>query len=273
MIIGSRAQRFSRCIDEYAILWERYISSEVDQTLDPADKENKFENEWQRNHYFEVGADAARLVVQALLTAGRPAPARLLDFPCGSGRVTRHFRALFPDTEIGGCDLYQNHVEFCSRHFATTPFQSTENFDDLDIGEWDVVFCGSLLTHLPAPLFWKAIRFIERSLSPDGIAVVTLEGRHVVHIQDHKWKLIDDDLFDIARGQYEKEGFGFVNYDAKFRQASFNAQETYGVALTRPDWLMNGMLQMPSVRILDFTERAWDDHQDVLVFGKPAINA
>jgi hypothetical protein len=94
-----------------------------------------------------------------------------------------------------------------------------------------------------------------------------------LHIQDHKWKLIGDDLFNIAREKYKSEGFGFVDYEADFRQASFNAQENYGVALTRADWLMDGMLQMSGVRILNFAEREWDDHQDVLVFGKPAINA
>jgi hypothetical protein len=30
---------------------------------------------------------------------------------------------------------------------------------------------------------------------------------------------------------------------------------------------------LPGVRILGYRERAWDDHHDVLVFGKPGVEA
>jgi len=245
----------------------------VDETLDPTDKENSFVTAWDRQHYFDVGYDAMRIVVQSLLCAGREVPQRILDFPCGSGRVTRHFRSMFPEAQIGGCDLYPSHVNFCASQFATMPLLSKENLNQLDVGTWDLIFCGSLLTHLPKHLFWPTIRFISRSLSPDGVAIVTLEGRHVMHIQDHKWKLIEDDRFNIARRQYQDEGFGFVDYTTDLRAALFNAQDSYGVALTSPGWLMNGLAQMDNIRVLSFTERDWDDHQDVVVFGKPAVNA
>ncbi|KQM13844.1 hypothetical protein ASE49_12390 [Novosphingobium sp. Leaf2] len=180
---------------------------------------------------------------------------------------------MFPDAQIGGCDLYASHVDFCASRFATVPLLSKENLDQLDVGTWDLIFCGSLLTHLPEALFWSTIDFISRSLSPSGIAVVTLEGRHVLHIQDHKWKLIEDDLFDVARHQYHEKGFGFVDYNTDLRASLFNAQESYGVALTSPGWLMNGLSKLDDIRILGFSERDWDDHQDVVVFGKPGVNA
>lgn len=267
------SRRFPIYADKYANLWDAYARKGVDEALDPTDKENEFPTAWHREHYFDVGYDAMRIVVQALLCASRDIPQRILDFPCGSGRVTRHFRSMFPDAQIGGCDLYQSHVNFCTEHFSTLPIMSKENLDELEVGEWDLIFCGSLLTHLPKHLFWQTMRFIARSLAPNGIAIVTLEGRHVIHIQDHKWKLIEDDLFEIARQQYHAEGFGFVDYNADFRAASFNAQENYGVALTSPGWLMDGMAKMDDIRILNFTEREWDDHQDVIVFGKPAVNS
>lgn len=254
-------------------LWAGYQSREVSQVLDYSDKENRFEEQWQRDHYFAVGRDALRIVMSELLINGRGVPSSILDFPSGSGRVTRHLRAMFPEARIGACDLYPSHIHFCEREFGAEPIQSSESLATLDIGEWDLIFCGSLLTHLPHPLFIEAIRFIARSLTPTGIAIATVEGRHAIYIQDHKWKLIGDDLFEIARAQYHETGFGFVDYDSAFRDAAFAAQATYGVTLINPSRLMGEIQGLEDVRILGFRERAWDDHQDVIVFGRPGVNA
>jgi hypothetical protein len=35
---------------------------------------------------------------------------------------------------------------------------------------------------------------------------------------------------------------------------------------------MNELTSMDGLRIYSFTERAWDDHQDVVVFGRPSID-
>jgi len=35
---------------------------------------------------------------------------------------------------------------------------------------------------------------------------------------------------------------------------------------------MNGLSKIDEIRILSFTEREWNDHQDVVVFGRPGIN-
>lgn len=256
----------------YSALWQQYAERGVSDILDRNDKENSFSDQFQLQHYFDVGANALEIIVQALLVGRRQPPKSILDFPSGSGRVTRHLRAMFPDARIGACDLYQPHLDFCSAHFETVPLLSQENLGELDVGQWDLVFCGSLLTHLPEHLFWPTIRFISRSLTSTGIAVVTLEGRHALHIQDHKWKFIEDDLFDVAREQYHASGFGFVDYNPTFRANAFHKQASYGIALVKPSWLMAGLQEMDDVRIISFAERCWDDHQDVIVFGKPGVN-
>jgi SAM-dependent methyltransferase len=267
------SRRFSFFASKYAALWDDYTQNGVDEALDPTDKENEFPTQWHRQHYFDVGYDAMRIIVQSLLCAGRDVPKRILDFPCGSGRVARHLRAMFPDALIGGCDLYKSHVDFCAERFSTIPIMSKENLDELDVGEWDVIFCGSLLSHLPRHLFWPTMRFMVRSLSPSGIAIVTLEGRHAIHVQANKWKFLEDELFAVASKQYAATGFGFVDYNANFRTSRFAEQENYGIALTSPAWLMKGLQEMDEIRVLSFTEREWDDHQDVVVIGKPAVNA
>lgn len=268
---------FGACLSDYSALWQQYRRNGFNRTLDSQDKENALKTDWALSHYYSTGADALRIVVKNLLAAGLAPPSRILDFPCGSGRVLRHMRAMFPDAEIGACDLYEEHVEFCAKQFGAKPIMSCEDLSTLNVGQWDIVFCGSLLTHLPEALFWPAMEFMIRSLVPGGIAIVTLEGRRANYIQDNLWKLIPDEQFALIREGYRSTGFGYSNYHQEFRDEKFNAQESYGVALVRPDWLMSGLTQRDSITIQNFSEADWDKHQDVIVirnrpvgFGEPS---
>lgn len=116
-----------------------------------------------------------------------------------------------------------------------------------------------------------ALRLIARSLTPQSIALVSFQGRHSDHIQRHKWKYLDDRLYARAEREVRRRGFGYVDYEGSFRSI-FYAQARYGVALVRPHWVMKSIEGREDVRVLSYAERAWDDHQDVLVLGRPGIN-
>lgn len=78
---------------------------------------------------------------------------------------------------IVACDLYDFHVNFCAREFGVEAVLSKENFDQLDFGvQFDAIFCGSLLSHLPDDLFRSARRLISSSLAKQGVAVISLHG-------------------------------------------------------------------------------------------------
>ena len=159
---------------------------------------------------------------------------------------------------------------FCARTFGAEPILSKLDLNELNVGaDWDLIFCGSLLTHLDADQCLAAIHFMERSLSPTGIAIVTIEGRRAEWIQDNLWKLIGDDQFEVSRRDYHSRGFGFVNYDTGFVEQTFSKQVRYGVTLIKPDWLTRVLQEVPTIRILGYKEAAWDKHQDVVIFGKP----
>src|SRR5882672_2627015 len=77
-------------------------------------------------HYMGVGYSALRCIGSNLLVAGVAEPARILDLPCGHGRVMRALRAAFPAAEITGCDLDQDGVAHCGRVFGATGVVSEE---------------------------------------------------------------------------------------------------------------------------------------------------
>lgn len=272
----SRGDSLARQIElcrKYDALFRGYTLRGPNWTRDPNDKENEGAEAWQIEQYKEIGLDALRIMVASLITAQRDPPKRILDFPSGSGRVTRHMRAYFPEAVIGACDLYKGHVDFCVQNFGATAIMSKENLDDLNVGaDWDLIFCGSLLTHLPPELFWKAIDFMSRSLSPTGIAIITLEGRRSEYIQASKWHIVAPHLFESVTATLEPEGFGYVDYDHTNRMKDkFDKQSSYGATFARPWWTMKGLTRRLDVRVLSYTEGAWNDHQDVLVIGRPGI--
>lgn len=256
-------------VREYGALLDRYRVAEINPARDRSDVENQVHDAWHDQHYLDVGREAIEILTGQLIANKRPIPQKVLDYASGSGRVTRHLQALFPDAQLTCLDLYQEHLDFCAREFGVDTIRATENPDDVVVSpEYDLVFSGSLLTHLPQKWFWPTMHAIARSLSPTGIALVTLEGRRAEEIQDTAWKLIDDKKFESIRRAYKRRGFGFADYANDMRQF-FPSQENYGIALVKPSWVMAGLEQMDDVRVLAYIERAWDDHQDVVVFGRP----
>ena len=260
-------------IEDYLHAYAQYKARGIDQELNPADRECQDPDQWTRRRYLQVGSDALRLIVAALISAGRPLPKRILDFPSGSGRVTRHLRAFFPDAEIWASDIHPNHLAFCAERFGVRTHLSVEDFSQLAFdAEFDLVFCGSLMTHLPECDARAALALIIRTLGPAGIALVTFHGRHSSHVQRHQWKYVDDDSFQIAEGAAAIAGFGFVEYGERQRE-QLPTPSRYGISLTKPHWAIAELEADSSIRILGYSERAWDDHQDVLVFGRPGVDA
>jgi SAM-dependent methyltransferase len=267
-MIGEALDEYFRIAQEYNTLYLEYQERGYSNVLDTADKEFVQAESWKFEHYFDVGADALRLIVGALVGMRKQPPSSILDFPCGSGRVTRHLRSFFPDAAIVACDLYDYHTQFCEREFDATGVLSKEDIDSLDFGKtFDLIFCGSLLTHLPVDLFIKAIDKIIASLSSSGVAIITLHGRRSLHIQKYLWKYVDDDLFKLAASGFSETGFGYVDYDAPFKER-FDKQSQYGVSLSKPSWVMQLLEQREDITVSSYVEKGWDNHQDVLVIEK-----
>jgi SAM-dependent methyltransferase len=259
--------------ERYAELYRAYIVRGINKTLSKDDRENVFDADWKLQHYFDTGSDAIRLIVNGLVQGLYPTPKTILDFPSGSGRVTRHLKSFFPDARVVASDLYEFHYKFCGDFLGVETFQSKENFDEIDFGEkFDLIYSGSLLTHMPADFFQAAMRLFSRSLTDTGIAVVTLHGRHVEYSHNNRWAIIEKDRFVKAEAEVATDGFGYVNYTDNLMASWFTNQGRYGVTLSRPHWTLKQLELDYDIRIIGYTERAWDNVQDVIVFGKPGVN-
>ena len=174
-----------------------------------ADDDAMFEG--QGEHYLSVGLSAARLIQGALHE--QPAPKRILDLPCGHGRVTRMLRACYPVAQVTVCDLDRSGVDFCASQFAARGVYSHEDFRLLELGErYDLIWVGSLITHLPEQHTRRFLDFAVRHLTPQGTLVVTSHGACVAQrLLSSNYGLTDA----AARGllaDARTNGYGYRSY-------------------------------------------------------------
>jgi SAM-dependent methyltransferase len=215
---------------------------------------------FEAQHYLEVGVSAIRCIDAAI--DGAPVR-RVLDLPCGYGRVLRFLKARFPDAAITACELEPEAIEFCASVFSVETVISNTKLQNIPLsGQFDLIWCGSLLTHLDQPRVEALLRFFHDQLSPDGVCVFTAHG-----ILSEKWleaKLETYGLTPSAQEDvlhnYRKSGFGYADYEGQSYGISLASREKVNeLASAAGDW-----------HEVLFAEHGWARHQDVYGFSKQA---
>jgi len=247
-------------------MYHRYERTGFSHAMNPNDTENT--QKVDKALYFQVGRNALDLCVNALLWNDCEIPKTILDMPSGSGRVLRHLTAYFKDSEVHASDLYEHHLNFCKEEFGVHSILATnDNQHALCAKKYDLIFVGSLLTHLPLSGFKSVLDFIANNLANKGIALITFEGRFSIFAQQKtNWKFVSDELFDVAYQDYLKHGFGFVDYN-QFEEMSYK-QDNYGFALSSPSFVIQQIFAHEGLRLLSYKEQAWNNHQDCCVIQK-----
>lgn len=237
--------------------------------------------------YFAIGLSALEIINDVLQSANLQ-PRRILDLPCGHGRVLRCLRAAYPTAELYACDLLEDGVDFCRDQFGATGVYSKVDFDELvwpGNVKFDLIWSGSLITHLPEHRCRSFLNLCERSLETEGIAVVTIVGeskleRHRAKISKIRKEINDarssttnsregvlgpksEDPPALARLEtvingYEKEGFGYA--------PGPRGQEYWDTAI-REDWI-RAAANRAGLEVCAFKKRQWDNNQDVVVLKK-----
>lgn len=242
------------------------IDSVRDRVIETiAESDNMHQSTLER--YFGVGQDALRAIQKCLLLAGQPEPSRVLDFGCGWGRVTRFIRAAWPDAEITACDVAPRAIEFNSEVFQTKPVLSNHSIEELELpGAYDLIWCGSVVTHITESNCRALLGHFATALVPDGLMVFTTHGRYVHRRRatgEFKYNITDEEFEDVDES-WRRGEFGRVGY---------NGNEVYGFSLQPPAWIFSYLEDLPELRLVAYIERGWDDHQDVVAIQKRPIYA
>lgn len=211
-------------------------------------------------HYYKVGLSAIHSIDEAIARAELTDVRTILDLPCGSGRVLRFLVKRFPNAEITACELAAGPVEFCVQTFGAQPAFSSLNLDEVSLGkEFDLIWCGSLVTHLNEKGIAALLRLFQRHLAPGGLMVFTTHGDFVhrrLPTHDFDYGLTEEQIERIGI-DYPRTGYGFEDYPG---------EKDYGVSLTSPEWIRTRVRELSGLREVYFRELGWDNHQDVFGF-------
>jgi SAM-dependent methyltransferase len=236
--------------------WADYQASVVDTAITPLDDMAHIDME----HYLSIGVSAIEVLTEIMLLERRVRFERILDLPCGGGRVTRHLKAFFPEAEIVVSDLDKAKQSAVASQFGVAGLDVPGDFSGQPTEQFDLIVVGSLLTHLDAATFRRAFDFVLDSLVPDGIAMLTTHGRTKIKT------LCDRRYFGTRyRNPYRRmlagvsrSGFGFDRL----------ADSPYATSLSLPSWASALVECHANARLVMVRERGWADHQDIVAVRK-----
>lgn len=212
--------------------------------------------------YFSIGRRALELLVLAQHLCQRSNYINVLDLPCGHGRVMRWIRAQYPHAHITGCDLNRDGVDFCCEQFGAVPVYSEPDLRAVAFERaFDLVWCGSLLTHLPVPVALQTLDALISCASEDAVIVFTTQGRYLSSVLARGEGDFADNVDVVSLLEdYRREGAAFQPYYE-------DPAGRYGLSLLAPTFLTAVLERNPHVIIRAYLEQAWGV-QDVVVLYK-----
>ena len=215
--------------------------------------------------YFDLGRRALELIHFSSELCNKPHYPEILDLPCGHGRVLRWLRAHYGYANITACDLDRSGVDFCAQQFRATPVYSETDLSKLPFSaQFDLIWVGSLVTHLNQERWLATLDQLVRWMKEDGVIVFSTQGRSVTSLLARGRRNIAENIDKSALlEQFAREGFAYQRYFES------NAQEDYGLAVTSPEWLMRTLQRYPDIILRAYLEEAWGI-QDIVILYKKA---
>jgi SAM-dependent methyltransferase len=211
------------------------------------------------NHYLNVGLSAIHCINEALNQRSLPYVINtVLDLPSGYGRVLRFLVQRFQQAQITACEVDKNAVDYCAKHFGVNGAYSRIDLKNLSLGTtYDLIWCGSLITHLNRAAIGDVLEFFHRHAAPGGILVFTTHGSLAADRIRADPLSFTVPLEDAPRllSSFEQSGFSYVNYPWE--------EFGYGVSLTSKDCIKEELAKFNDWHLIYFSEHKWDGLQDV----------
>jgi SAM-dependent methyltransferase len=142
--------------------------------------------------YLAVGDQNVRELEDVLAEAGRPLPrvSSFLEFACGHGRMTRFLVHRLDPSRITVSDINPSAVAFTCDTFGVRGFRSVEDPRDLrHDGRYEVIFVGSLFTHLNHAYWGAWLQRLYSLLSDKGLLIFSTHGLRVLdEFYGDNWK-------------------------------------------------------------------------------------
>lgn len=212
-------------------------------------------------HYWHVGESGAKVVWSTLGFADIEHVNSILDFGCGHGRVARHLRALFPGARMTFADVDRSGAEFCAAQFGGDALVTPKDFDKLAVpGDQDLIWLGSVFTHIDYVRMGLLFEKLFRALSPKGVLIGTFRGE-----QMYRTYLANPDVAArdaVLLRDYERTGIAYKRYPGW--------ADDWGLSLVKPQHLIELGQRVPGARMIAYAEVGWASAHDVIAWTNTA---
>jgi SAM-dependent methyltransferase len=242
---------------------EKYLLRNVSLRVSPKDD---IYSPGRERDYLSIGLTSLRCINAALAHA--PHPVRtILDLPSGYGRILRFLKVSFPRATICGCDIVPEAVEFCRREFNVEACISNQDFAKVSLpGPFDLIWSGSLLTHLDECQATELLRLYHRNLAQGGLCVFTMHGSFSAgRLRSGAGTY---GLTEVSRqkvlSEFDNRGYGYADYQPG---------SGYGISVATRARIVEMASAAGNWTFSSFFERAWIDHHDVYGFTKGQTKA
>jgi SAM-dependent methyltransferase len=236
----------------------------------PADYLRAGSNDASEQQFASSGCNYYEHMERALNQLGRSwcDMQAVMDFGCGSGRVSRLFARHREHMRLYGADLnalpigwLNDNLDFGNFYigFAEPPMP----FDD---AVFDAIFSISVFSHLKARSQALWLREFHRLLKVGGILFQTVHGRHAMRLCEHYdvWRdalNIAPDSFSTLRRELLETGFSWVPHTI-----ATGARDDYGISFQSEQYIRDTWCL--GFELVGFWPGRIDDWQDLVALRR-----
>jgi len=177
-----------------------------------------------------------------------------LDFGCGCGRLLLALEYRHIESTITGCDVDKRAIDWCRHNLDCAKVVVNDALPPSPFKEktFDLVWAGSVFTHLDEDHQDSWLKEMQRMLKPCGILLASVHGPHLWETRLPSWTI----------AKLRERGMMYVRTNAD----SGIHPDWYQVAWHTEEYIRNHWA--PVFDILGYLPRGFNDYQDIIVARK-----
>ncbi len=203
--------------------------------------------------YFKSGREALQCIEKIVRFSGKSLRGvnSFLDFACGYGKSTRFLIQEIEPRKVWVSDIYKGAVDFQKKIFGVNGFYSETEPSKLRFPrKFEVIYAGSLFSHLPVTRFEEWLSTLSNILEDNGIFIFSTHGETLCP----------------PGFQVDPSGFTFF----KFSESRSLSTDEYGCTFVTRAWVER-LGKKLGIRNIYFKEKELWGSQDIYVVTKEDI--
>jgi len=184
-----------------------------------------------------------------------PQVSSLLDFACGHGRLTRFLVHRLSRNRITVSDINKEAVDFVCSTFGVKGFYSVGTPEKLSYdGRHDVIFVGSLFSHLPVTTWASWLSRLYGMLTKNGVLVFSTHGMDLY-----------DKIAPAGRKELKTDTEGFFYGEATYQGEANLPPTIYGTTYVSESYVRQVVASRGLGNLSGFYPKGLSALQDVYV--------